>query len=404
MGEKEDIFAGKESPSYPHLGTLPDNSTAQEEISSITSKRSDFEHKVNARGPTPSDYAKYIEFETNVDTLRKKRVKRLGVKSVAHTGQRRIFFLFDRATKKFPGDLGLWMQYLEYARRQRALKKLSQILTSTLRLHPQKPELWMYAARFSLEENADMMEARSYMQRGLRFCKSSGDLWLEYTKLELLYISKITARRQILGIDQERTVLEDSQDADLDADVINLPQLTQDDMNSSEDPTADSDNAALLRLEQFPALMGAVPIAIFDSAMKQFDHDDVLAKSFYDMIDDFQVGCRAKLLGHIVQEMLLSHPSSSRTLACHVKVAVAGIPPDSPDFPPAFGAALNRLRKYMPQAGIDPSFVSEIAEWLSGLQQSVDLDPAIIKVLASTQSLLEMAPGNLAAGTGSQGQ
>ena len=222
--------------------------------------------------------------------------------------------------------------------------------------------------------------------------------------MTLLYISKITARRQILGIDQKRTVTEDSQDVDLDADVIKLPRLTQDDINSSEDATAESDKAALYRLEQVPALMGAVPIAIFDSAMKQFDHDDVLAKSFYDMIDDFQVGCRPKLLGHIVQEMLLSHPSNSCTMACHVKIGVAGIALNSPEFPPAFGTALNRLRKYMPHAGIDPSFVSEIAAWLNSLQQSEDVDPALIKVLASTRSLLEMAPGNLTAGTGPEGQ
>ena len=404
MGEEEDLFAGKESRLHVRLKPLPDNRTTQEEISSITSKRSDFEHNVNARGSTPSDYAKYVEFEINVDTLRKKRVKRLGIKSVSHTGQRRIFFLFDRATKKFPGDLGLWMQYLEYARRQRALKKLSQILTSTVRLHPRRPELWMYAARFSLEENADMMEARSYMQRGLRFCKSSRDLWLEYTKLELLYISKITARRQILGINQERPITEGSQDTDLNADIINLPQLTQDDMNSSEDPMTESTKAALLKLEQSPALTGAVPIAIFDSAMKQFDHDSVLAKSFYDMINDFQISCRTKILGHIVQEMLLSHPSDPRTMACHVRIAVAGIQPDSPDFPSALGTALSRLRQYMTQAVGDPRFVSEIAEWLKGLQQSVDLDPALAKVLDSTQSLLEKAPGNLAAGTGPEGQ
>src|SRR5277367_1229970 len=75
----------------------------QEEITSIARKRSDFEHKLNGRGSHPSDYARYAEYEMNLDTLRRKRVKRLGVKVTAHTGQRRIYFILDRATRKFHG-------------------------------------------------------------------------------------------------------------------------------------------------------------------------------------------------------------------------------------------------------------------------------------------------------------
>ena len=80
------------------------------EISSIARQRSDFEHKINARGPTPSDYAGTLSSRSMWKHWRKKRVKRLGIRSTNHTGQRRIFFVFDRATKKHPGDVGLWLQ------------------------------------------------------------------------------------------------------------------------------------------------------------------------------------------------------------------------------------------------------------------------------------------------------
>lgn len=171
-----------------------------DEITSIARKRSDFEHKINARGSSPTNYTRHAEFEINVDALRRKRVKRLGIRATAHNGQRRIFFVFDRGTRKFPGDVGLWMQSVEYARGQHSHKKVSQILTNALRLHPTKSDLWTYAAQFAMEENGDMTEARSYMQRGLRFCKNSSALWLQYAKLELVYIAKIAARRQILGV------------------------------------------------------------------------------------------------------------------------------------------------------------------------------------------------------------
>src|SRR6201996_7569267 len=117
-----------------------------EEITSIARKRSDFEHKINARGSTPTDYARYAEFEINVDALRRKRVKRLGMKSTAQNGRRRIFFVFDRGCRKHPGDVGLWMDAIEFAKKQKAHKKLQEMYTQILRLHPTKADLWIHAA------------------------------------------------------------------------------------------------------------------------------------------------------------------------------------------------------------------------------------------------------------------
>jgi len=44
-----------------------------DEIRAIAKKRSDFEHKINARGSSTTDFARYAEFEINVDALRRKR-------------------------------------------------------------------------------------------------------------------------------------------------------------------------------------------------------------------------------------------------------------------------------------------------------------------------------------------
>ncbi|KKY28170.1 putative rrna processing protein utp6 [Phaeomoniella chlamydospora] len=369
------------------------NIFSHEEISSITIRRSDFEHKVNARGSTPSDYARYAEFEINVDTLRKKRVKRLGVRSVAHTGQRRIFFLFDRATKRFPGDLALWMQYLEYARRQRALKKLTEILTSALRLHPQRPDLWIYGAQFALQENGDMTEARSYMQRGLRFCRTSRNLWTEYTKLELLYISKIAARRQILGLDMETESQQKAEDQGesegFAANVISLPRLTEEDINPSSGNISDIDESALRKFEQSPVLSGAIPIAIFDAAMNQFDHDESMAASTFNLVNEFpQLGCQAYILSHIVDDMLEHRTTAWQTMACHIKASIAGLQTTSPDFPAALGLAINRIRDYTSRASEMSSLVNDLQSWLESLFRDENLDPALKKVIESMKTKL----------------
>lgn len=38
------------------------------------------------------------------------------------------------------------------------------------------------------------------MQRGLRMCPDSPELWAEYFRMELLYAQMLRARREILGI------------------------------------------------------------------------------------------------------------------------------------------------------------------------------------------------------------
>ena len=70
-------------PRFSNKLSLAD-SVAQDEIASIARKRSDFEHTLNARGSHPSDYARYVDYEMNLDLLRRKRVKRLGIKTTAH--------------------------------------------------------------------------------------------------------------------------------------------------------------------------------------------------------------------------------------------------------------------------------------------------------------------------------
>lgn len=323
----------------------------------------------------------------NLDTLRKKRVKRLGVKALTHTGQRRIFFILERATRKFYGDIGLWLQYIEYARKQRAHKKLSQIFTNVLRLHPTEAELWIYAAQYSLQDHGDITQARSYMQRGLRFCKSSTALWLQYAKLEMIYIARIAARQRILGLDERRepkTIDHSTEDHDMD--MAPLPQLTGEDINPTLERD-EPDQAALETLNSTPALSGAIPIAIFDAAMNQFGKDDNIGYDFYNMFAEFEeTPCLESVLSHVVEFMTTHHPTSALAQTCFIKYPVVGIKPTSAQFPRAFSTSLIRLKEAMAK---EPPFdVQQLAvkmvEWLQTLLSNDGLDPALRQAIEAT--------------------
>ena len=361
----------------------------REEIACIARKRSDFEHVLNARGSKPQDYARYAEYEMNLESLRRKRIQRLGVKTSNHTGQRRIFFVLDRATRRFPGDLGLWMQYATFAQRQKSNKKVSQILTCLLRLHPTKPKLWIYAATV---RGADIAEARSYMQRGLRFCGNSKALWIEYTKLEMIHISKIAGRRRILGLDVEkvegktRGIPENDND-----DMIILPAITAEDIMPAEQKSDGVEQAVLERRNTSPALLGVIPMAIFDAAMKQFKECNELCQQFFDMIAEFQgTPCQESILSHIMGTLRRIAPKNPGTLIRWIQQPVLGIAVSSSEFPGLFVHCLDRMQKAfeiltpittsLEITGPKSILGQQIIVWMLSYQKR-ELDPDLRKVI-----------------------
>ncbi|OAK99943.1 hypothetical protein IQ06DRAFT_222746 [Phaeosphaeriaceae sp. SRC1lsM3a] len=357
----------------------------QEEISSIAKKRSDFEHIVNARGSHPSDYLRYIEFEKNVDALRRKRIKRLGVRYKG-AGQRTIYFLYNRATRKFSGDLTLWMQYIDFARKDKAYKRLNDIFTSVARLHPTKPEIWVHAANYFMDTQADITNARSYMQRGLRFCKNSEYLWVEYAKLETIYVGKIAGRRKILGLDVDHTKTQTEDDGDVD--MIALPHVTAEDINPSLKQDDGVDEVALQNLASAPVLTGAIPLAVFESAMKQFQGKARVAEKFFAMFAEFeQLAIAPRMLQRVLEYMQETAPQSVQTAVCEFRMHLFGRNPADAEFPLALADALDLISTAAQQHPDSVAQVSEVAvrELLSlqRLSADADADPAVQTVIST---------------------
>lgn len=363
------------------------------EITQINSRRTRFEHLVNSREATPSIYARYASYEMNIDSLRRKRIKRLGVKMPLHTGQRRIYFILDRATKKFHGDLGLWMQYIEYARKCKANKKTEELLTKVLRMHPTKPELWIYAANWALEEEGDMKAARGYFQRGLRFCERAKDLWVGYARLEMIYVAKIAERRRILGLDAAGEAASTGSWADeddggiaLDADTIALPTVTADDLDpdtSKQELVTDGDRD---KFASNPILEGAIPIAIFDNAMKKFVQDDKLAMRFFNMLAEFDsVPSLRHILQHVLESLRSLKRQSVATVACSFKMPLVGVRVSSPDFPSSLSDSLQQMNAAITETpNLAPEFAIHAVQVLISLAVADELDEALQRVISAS--------------------
>lgn len=180
----------------------------QQEVKSIIAKRRDFEYTFIKRAAAPEDYLRALEYELTLEALRRKRRERLGLQKTSlsdHAGIRRIHFVFDRACRKFRGDIQWWMQWLDFALRTNSAKAVGKILARALQLHPRSEELWLQAAEFEFDRQRNVTAARALLLRSLRINRHSSRLWLAYFRVECLYILLVRGRRVVLGLDAGRS-------------------------------------------------------------------------------------------------------------------------------------------------------------------------------------------------------
>ena len=79
---------------------------------------------------------RYIEYETSLDEIMKLRKATSGIKANIGKGEvgcvKRCHILYDRATKKFKGDLRLWLNWLEFCRASNSPRQMSKVPSSLL--------------------------------------------------------------------------------------------------------------------------------------------------------------------------------------------------------------------------------------------------------------------------------
>ena len=202
--------------SVPELEALVENKVfTRDEVRSIVRKRQGFEYALQRRAPVLEDYRRYVQFEADLNKLRRHRVAtaadakesrseragQVGKLAGGHAFTRRIHFIYQRALNKFKGDLSLWLEYFTFCRSQAGHggRILARALARCLRLHPRVPGLWAYASAWEYDDRGNATAARALMQRGLRLNKTAKTLWAEYFRLECLYALKLRTRRELLA-------------------------------------------------------------------------------------------------------------------------------------------------------------------------------------------------------------
>ena len=92
----------------------------------------------------------------------------------------------------------LWVEYFNWCQKVRSSKVLGKSFAKAIQLHPTKPLIWIMAAKWEWETNGNIAGSRSLLQRGLRVIPDDKKMWLEYFKLELLWLVKLSERKKVL--------------------------------------------------------------------------------------------------------------------------------------------------------------------------------------------------------------
>lgn len=196
------------------------------ETSAIIKKRKQCEYKVHRHSKSKEDYLQYIQYESSVLALLRKRREREGYtfrkKEIDHSILNRIHSLFKAALKRFQDDVSLWLTYIQFCKEKKNHSMISRTFSDLLAIHNQDPSLWIMAAQWELEDNKDAETARSLLQRGLRFLGESVILWKEYLRMELINVETMRKRMQVLTRESGAHDVDFSSDPVLSGKIIQV--------------------------------------------------------------------------------------------------------------------------------------------------------------------------------------
>ncbi|KAF9467295.1 U3 small nucleolar RNA-associated protein 6-domain-containing protein [Collybia nuda] len=183
------------------------NLFTQKETKQIMKKRTAFETALVRRVAKKADFLRYASYEMGLEQLRRKRIERTKSGPSPPTVSdyafvRRQFHVFERALKKFKSDVGLWIQYIQVAKREGARALVGRITARALQLHPNQPALYVLAASHELD-HLSPSAARTLLQRGIRLNADSVDMWREYVRMELGFVESLRRRWDVLGINAQ---------------------------------------------------------------------------------------------------------------------------------------------------------------------------------------------------------
>ncbi|KAK5865947.1 hypothetical protein PBY51_020177 [Eleginops maclovinus] len=171
-------------------------------VKSIIKRATALEYKLHRLIINKEDFIAYIQYEINVLELIKKRRMHIHYQfkkeEIEFPIIHRINSVFKRATKKWKDDVQLWFSHAAFCKKWGTKGQISKVFSAMLAIHPDKPALWIMAAKSELEDRSSSESARHLFLRALRFHPNNKKVYQEYFRMELLHCEKLRKQKKDL--------------------------------------------------------------------------------------------------------------------------------------------------------------------------------------------------------------
>ncbi|XP_008559011.1 U3 small nucleolar RNA-associated protein 6 homolog [Microplitis demolitor] len=174
------------------------------EIRDIAKHLNEYEMKIQSHTKCKEDYLRYITYEMDLLKRVKQRKEKLGMTQQSDINSpiiKKVNNLYKKATIKFQDDLRFWMAYMKFRKQLRFFDNISRMIEKMIEVHQDKPECWIIAARWEIEENKNSQKAKQDLLKGLRLHPTSQHL---YSDIFQLILSETGSTDSELAVTLER--------------------------------------------------------------------------------------------------------------------------------------------------------------------------------------------------------
>ena len=192
-------------------------------------------------------------------------------------------------------------------------------------------------------------------------------------------------RRRVLGVDRQEDKMVDDKSGFDDQNEITLPTITQEELQKTDGPRLDPLlTSPLTNVSTNPALNGAIPLAVYSSAIASRPDDISLVAGFYDIFASFYSGLSfIDSALDTVKGRLIDHFSGrGTTLLIQIKDHARGIGVTDKRFP----AAIREMMKTANAVSKLPlkerrDCCTGLSEYLEKISKTDGLDENLQKVI-----------------------
>ena len=175
----------------------------KKDVKKIMKKRRFHEYQFEKTDVIPLDFFKAIKYEKILNKRMKKQKKNLNIKKNDYYDFhfiRRIIVLYKKCLIKFnKEDENIWMEYFNFLLVNKCNDILNKEIGRCLTLHPTNITFWKIAAYHEYEDNLNFQNARSLLQKCVKFNPINYEAYLEYFTFEIIFAKNYIERKDILS-------------------------------------------------------------------------------------------------------------------------------------------------------------------------------------------------------------